>query len=285
MLKNFNKKFENKINRDIIALMKIGISFYYGVENSPENRAKLISENGFENVITIDEPELKDQNLSLEQQVALFKKYNLNCSSLHMKYKAKDLPDFWKNTELGNKLEQNLIEDVINAKKFGFSCVVVHLFGEYSEIGKARLLNVLNYCEKYDLPLAIENIDCPEVFFKVFENIKHDYLKMCYDSGHNNVFDPQTEYFKDFSDKIIAVHLHDNSGANDDHTLNEFGSINWDKIAFNLANCPNLKSLDYELLLHSPHTNNLTEQEILEKCYKQAVQLKNSILNYKNKRT
>ena len=107
------------------------------------------------------------------------------------------------------------------------------------------------------------------------------YLKMCYDSGHNHCFDPEFDYFKDYGDKIICLHLHDNFGKKDEHTLNKYGSIDWQKIAYNLAKLPNEVVLDYEILMHTG--DNETKEETLIEVFKQACQLENMIKKAKNK--
>lgn len=263
--------------------MNIGITFFYGKQGEPEERTKLIAKHGFNSILTIDQPELDKQNGAFKKQIKLFQKYQLKPSSLHMEYRSEELPYFWKKGKIGDKIEKTLKKDVKLAKKYNFTCVVVHLEGEYSEIGITRIKNVLKTCKKYNLPLAIENLDNKELFFKVFETIEDDYMMMCYDSGHQHAFNPDIEYLELFKDKIITLHLHDNMGEQDEHTLNRFGNTDWEKVAKQLANCPNIKSLDYELLLKSSGTEQMTHDEVLEECMKQANELKANILKYQEK--
>lgn len=129
-----------------------------------------------------------------------------------MAYNKDELHYFWEEGKMGDKMVKNLIKDVKIASKYNFTCVVVHLFGSYSELGKQRLLKVLKVCEKYNMPLAIENIDCPPLFKKVFNEIDNKYMKFCYDSGHEHVFDNDFDYLKNYSNKLTTLHLHDNMG-------------------------------------------------------------------------
>lgn len=227
--------------------MKKGISFYFGYDIDCEERVKKIKQSGFDCVITSADKRFKKHNGSIKKQVMLFKKYGLELSSLHMVYTIKELPYFWEKGKLGRKLTRSLIKDVKIAHKYGFSCVVVHLAGEYSLVGEARLKKVLRVCEKLKIPLAIENIEYQKLFLDVFEKIHSPYLKFCYDSGHNNVFDRDFDYLSQFGDKLIALHLHDNNSKEDQHTLARFGTINWEKVAQGLKN-KNVV-LDYEILM------------------------------------
>lgn len=253
--------------------MKKGISFYFGYKSNPKERAKAIKDAGFDCVITNADKRLSRQNGSIRQQMKWFQKYGLEVSSLHMQYTRKELPYFWLEGKKGEQLTKTLIKDIKTAHKYGFSCVVVHLDGKYSLIGENRLKKVLQYCEKYQVPLAIENIDNKDVFVKTFQHIDHPYLKFCYDSGHGNVFDKEYPYLSLYQDKLIALHLHDNDGKEDLHTLNEYGTINWQDIATLLKGKEIV--LDYELLLRNqvPYT----EKECLAIVKKQADALEQKI--------
>ena len=119
--------------------MKKGISFFFGYDTEPEQRAKMIKDYGFDTVIANADKRLDKQNGTFKQQIKLFKKYGLELSSLHMSYRAEDLPNFWREGKAGDILTKNLIRDVKLAHKYGFTCVVVHLYGTYSPIGEQRL--------------------------------------------------------------------------------------------------------------------------------------------------
>lgn len=263
--------------------MKKGITFFIGRILDPEYMAKNIKAAGIDCVLTSADPRFDYQFGDIDSQVKIFKKYGLSLSSLHMQYKTEELSEFWKNSQIGDKLEKNLIKDVKTAAKYGFTCVVVHLFGGTNDIGFTRLERVLKVCEKLNVPLAIENINDNKTFFETFDKIKSPYLKFCYDSGHNHIFDPEIDYFSipELTEKLIALHLHDNMGNRDAHTLNKYGNIDWDKIAQGLAKVPNEFSLDYELLFHAKCDE--SPEEIYAEAYSQACELERMIEKYKNK--
>ncbi len=263
--------------------MKKGISLYFGFkEILPEEKFKLIKEAGFDCIITSADPVFNSQNGTIEDQIELFKKYNLSHSSLHMRYKSSELPEFFKNSEIGDRIEQDLIKDVKIASKYGFSAVVVHLFCTNStrEIGFNRIRRILKLCEKLKVPLAIENIDDPPTLKAIFEEIESPYLKFCYDSGHNNFIDPEFDYLEKYGDKLICLHLHDNAGIEDEHTLNKYGTIDWDNLAKKLSKLNSEINLDYELLLYK--RGNETKEEVLAETFKQACKLEEKIKKYQS---
>lgn len=254
--------------------MNKGISFYFGYDIKPKERVKLLKEAGFDSVITTDDKRWRFQNGSLRQQIKLLKQQGLKWTSLHMGYLKKELPALWQKGKLGEKLKKNLIKDVRKAKKYNFTCVVVHLAGEYSQVGENRLLEVLEVCEKLNIPLAIENLSNFALFKQVFENIKHPMLKFCLDIGHNNAYTPDVDFFKTYGDKLITLHLHNNDGSCDQHTL--YGNVDWKKLGKNLKNHKEI-SLDFELIPKNPLP--LTAEEFLKKAKDLADQLETFIFN------
>ena len=261
--------------------MDKGICFYFGYNIDKFEMGKMIAESGLNTVMTCADPRFEHQNGNMETQMKIFKENRLKVSSLHNQYKTEELENFWKDNEIGERLEKTLISDIETAKKYGFKCVVVHTLGTFNEFGKARLERVLDVCEKNNVYLAVENIDNEHPILDIFENVKHPYLKFCYDSGHNNCFDKDFDYLSKYGDKLVCLHLHDNNGLRDQHTLNRYGTINWDKLAQKLAklDLSNI-SLDYELLFYEGEKPE--PRECLKEVYEQACTLENLINKYKN---
>lgn len=263
--------------------MRKGITLFFGFEIPLEERVKMIKDAGFDCIITSADPKFNKQNGTFKQQIKMFKKYGIKHSSLHMRYNSQDLPFFWQKGRKGDKIEKNLIKDLKLAKKYGFKCVVVHCKGEYSKIGEKRLHRVLKLCHKLDIPLAIENLLSSALFIDVFKNISHPYLKFCYDSGHDNCDDNDMDHFKNYGDKLITLHLHDNDGTADQHTLNRVGNIDWAWVAKNLRKYNPQINLDYEII-YLVGCKDLTAREVLDEVKKQADELEEMICHPRRKR-
>lgn len=221
--------------------MDKGITYFFGYDLGKRNLAKLIKEAGFDCIITSPDKRFNKENGNIAFQAKLAKSSGLKLSSLHSRYKSSDLHYFWEEGKKGEKIKQDLIEDVISAKKFGFKCVVVHLFGKYSKIGEQRLREVLDVCEKLNVPLAIENINDKDTFVKTFENIKHDKLRFCYDAGHGNIFDRDFDYLEKYQDKLICLHLHDNDSLIDYHTISKYcEGLDWSRFVHSTQKQPSI---------------------------------------------
>lgn len=258
---------------------KKGISLYFGYTQKKGEYQKIISEHGFDCIITNADKNYDWQNGTIKNQMKYCKKYGLKPSSLHMHYYGKDLSKFWQDCNEGDILEKNLIKDIKIAHKYKFFCVVVHLVGEPNKIGFDRIERVLKYCQKYNTPLALENVGQFETLKATFDSIKNDYLKFCFDIGHQNCLEPEIDNLNYFGDKLIALHLHSNMGNKDEHTLNKYGNIDWENFAKRLAKLnPNI-NLDYEIFMHTRNCENAND--VLTEVYNQACELEKMIEMYK----
>jgi len=286
--------------------MNKGICFYFGYTyKNKKDQIKDILAAGFNCVMDTADPRFKFQNGSFNKRLKLFKENNLQLSSFHARYVRDALPHFFMNDKIGDKIEKDLIKDIKIAHKYGFTCVVAHIKGEANEIGFARLKRILEVCEKLNMPLALENLSSnAKVLAEIFANIKSDYLKFCWDAGHNHAFTPQIDFLNLYLDKLIAVHLHDNLGAGvsdekyksigyahnypvqagrnfnpDMHTLNKYGSIDWEQVAKKIAQLNRPINLDYEVLMC--YNKNEKAEQVINEVFKQACELENMINNYK----
>lgn len=259
-------------------IMNKGISFYWGFNIPAEERCKILKQIGFDCIITNADKKFDKQNSSIYKQIRLLKKHNLKLSSLHMRYTPGKLPYFWTKSLKGYLMEKRLLNDIKYAKKFGFSCVVVHVKGKPNDTGLQRIERALKLCSKLNIDLAIENTENIACFTYIFDNIHHKHLKFCYDSGHHHCFHPEIDYLSLYGDKLVCLHLHDNMGDNDSHTLNKYGNIDWDDVAKKLASIDFNGNLDYELLCPTGDENC---EEVAHEVYRQACELEEKITRYK----
>jgi len=58
-----------------------------------------------------------------------------------------------------------------------------------------------------------------------------DFVGLCYDSGHGNISGDGLDQLAAHSDRLIALHLHDNDGSGDQHTLPFTGTVDWQRLA------------------------------------------------------
>jgi sugar phosphate isomerase/epimerase len=91
-----------------------------------------------------------------------------------------------------------------------------------------------------NMPAHVQDIPCasPESLLSYINGVDSEYLKICFDTGHANMARLRipgknytcSDYVKMFGDKIVCLHVHENSGNNDEHNMmmtTPSPSVNW----------------------------------------------------------
>jgi sugar phosphate isomerase/epimerase len=84
---------------------------------------------------------------------------------------------------------------------------------------------------KFDIIVVLENLwePSPTIFRELLDNVNNNRLKVCFDTGHVNLFSvaPLKEWFDVLGDDIVYMHINDNKGDFDSELIPGEGSINW----------------------------------------------------------
>ena len=96
-----------------------------------------------------------------------------------------------------------------------------------------------NIIEKYQVDVLLENVFdfSPEPLAGLMQRVNSDRINVCFDIGHYNIHsrvDLQT-WFKVLGNNIKYLHINDNDGMRDTHSIIGEGSINWQKFSSLLA--------------------------------------------------
>jgi sugar phosphate isomerase/epimerase len=115
------------------------------------------------------------------------------------------------------------------------------------------------YCLERGIKICIENLpDCPEhhqieMFDRLFERYKPDFMGLCFDTGHGNITSGNClEFAVRYIDRLFITHIHDNHGLaqgshqdlvqlvvnSDEHLIPFEGTFNWEGFAETLAKSP-----------------------------------------------
>ncbi len=117
----------------------------------------------------------------------------------------------------------------------------------------ASLDELQPYCREYGVRIAIENL-CGAgsqafltLFERVFARYGPEFLGLCFDSGHWEIMEPGgLSVLERFGDRLIATHLHDNLGRQDDHLLPFDGCLDWVSITGAIAHTNYLLPVNFE---------------------------------------
>jgi len=141
----------------------------------------------------------------------------------------------WLDNLSGEQTYETYRNTIIGCGEDGLKNLIIHITDDYhgrtvppvSTVGIERFKCLTGIAENNDVTIALENISINSYQAYVFEHVNSPNLGFCYDSGHKNCFEPGADILSLFGEKIVAVHLHDNDGSEDQHRIPFEGSIDW----------------------------------------------------------
>lgn len=222
-------------------MQKLGI--YVGIEisDSFEDRIAAIKETGFD-FVCLNFEEGFPLTPDWETQLKIVNKYALPVENVHLT--GAGMNTIWQDNAEGEYVKNRLIKEIEGLFHLGIKCGVAHVtWGKglptmsSFEIGLERFKEIANIAEKYQVQLALENSVYPQFLRCVLDNIQSPYIGFCYDSGHENAFSPRENYLRSYSNRLFAMHLHDNHGDEDEHLIPLQGTINWLEKVGELKQC------------------------------------------------
>lgn len=153
-----------------------------------------------------------------EDSIKATLKHGLNIPFVHLTNRYAN--DLWAKGESNTKYIKNMIDEIKLCNKYGIKIAVLHpteggasdLALPVSKQGITSLKKILTAAHKYDVKIALENLDAPNFdhFTYLLDNINDEYLGLCYDAGHHNLYRPDFDILATYGNRILAVHLHDN---------------------------------------------------------------------------
>jgi len=174
------------------------------------------------------------------------------CRSLtiHSECQEKDFEAIRKEIELTAYLKARLL--IVHVLNFG----VVEA-EEKLAIDKKYLGEVIKLAEKNNVILALENGRFESLKNFLAIGGKSPNLKIILDIGHINLPgssmlpancpDPVKIFLEEFGERLVHLHLHDNSGKADDHLVPGAGNIDWKRVVKHLAEFYALPYASFEI--------------------------------------
>lgn len=178
-------------------------------------------------------------------------KQGLNIPFVHLNNKYAN--DLWAKGESNKEYVKDVIRQIELCARYNIRIAVLHgteggasdLALPTSEHALGCMNEILKAAQKYKVKIALENLDAPnfEHFTFLLDNIKSEWLGLCYDAGHHNLYRPDFDILEKYGNRILAIHLHDNlmdweygyDYTRDLHMLPFDGKIDYDKVCNKLA--------------------------------------------------
>ena len=202
-----------------------------------EERLQIIKNTGFDFValsLSLFETD------ELEDCAKLCEKYGFAVDNIHLS--GKSTTDMWKIGSEGDEICERYCREIKRASDAGIHVGVAHITWGHavpepiSVAGLERFKKIADCAEKNGFVLGLENSVYPEYLYATMDYLK-DYTSIgfTFDTGHRNAFAPDHDFLKVFGDRLVVTHIADNDGANDLHLMPMDGTVDWKKVASELA--------------------------------------------------
>ena len=226
-------------DKNIICNLKAGVFSWFGWRIHIYQRAQLIKKAGFDTTCLWWADDEKANTGSLDDLPKIVRDSGLEIDNVHVPFKEAYLLSSENLSERKKMIDlhKQWIDDCVrhNIKKLVFhTCPDCPNPPAPNNLLLDSICEILKFAESAKVILAVENIRRSDYVDIVFEQFVSEYLRFCYDSGHDFIWNSRpTEILKKWGHKLAATHLHDNLGSNDDHMLPLTGKIDWRKIISN----------------------------------------------------
>ena len=156
---------------------------------------------------------------------------DINIASLNERIREDSILEILTTAETA----ANLNIDLITIHPGLSSMAVPYMEEKAVEKAKRSLSAIDRISAEYGVRIAVENMPAfPFMLGRTVEELKElidmTNLGFCLDIGHANTTDQTDGLIKEFKDRLINIHIHDNHGEHDEHlTLGE-GSIDFKRI-------------------------------------------------------
>ena len=219
--------------------MNLSIVDWFGYDLSPQDRMRFIKEAGFDGVLLLW-ADYFDKDYTRFPEYA--RNAGLYVENAHAPYMNAN--DLWKDTINGQNACKQLILCIEDCAAHSIPTLVMHPENKSGTetvdlpvdftVGIERMKRIIDTAERMNINVAVENMSRHEYLDCIFRSIQSDRLGFCFDSGHCNVFKPEHDLLTEYGHKLMSLHLHDNDGADDWHSLPFSGNIRWDEMASKL---------------------------------------------------
>lgn len=143
-----------------------------------------------------------------------------------------------------------------------------------SECGKTYFKGLVRYAKSLNVDLAFENIECPEYLDTIFGECDDTNVRLCYDLGHENCFSKGSDVLSKYGGRLKALHIHDNDGVSDQHTIPFDGNIDMQRFVSKLKELDYYGVISLEVMRYrSSLYDGMTDEQFLAKAFDVAKKL------------
>ena len=201
---------------------------------SPERWLQAISEAGFSHIHWCHHwsTDFQYSQAEIDQIGAWLRELGLSLLDLHAS--AGREKRWGSPTEYERQAGVDLVLNRITmAEQLGGRAVVLHAPARDSLESQLRSLDVLQgSARERGIHIALENLGANDLarLDDLLSRTDPSSVGLCYDSGHANICGDNLTILERHLDRVVALHLHDNDGAADQHRIPGDGTVSWDDL-------------------------------------------------------
>ena len=185
----------------------------------------------------------------------------------------------WEEGDGYQRIFNQMRLTVESASNQGVPAVVVHLSSGWeppavNDLGLSRFDMLVKHAKERQVKLAFENLRNVENMMVVIDRYKdNSAVRFCYDAGHEHCYTQGVDWIKEFGEKLICTHIHDNFGYDrscdpDIHILPFDGNLDYTDMMRRLDSVGYEGSLMLEVFNSSkPEYKEMSEDDFIATCY------------------
>lgn len=261
----------------VTELITTGIYYWFGYQIESRERFKLMKEAGFDYAALWWGDEFADYDVDINLLPSMAREVGLEVENVHAPYQ--DTNYIWTDCIDAEDIVKRYVNCIMDCSRHSIPTVVIHLSSgntppPVSQIGLQRIKYLVETAENKNVNVALENTRKIEYLEYVFSNIQSDRLGFCYDSGHENCFSPGADLLSKYGSKLMALHLHDNDGSDDQHNIPGEGTIDWGSTMSNIRLARYKGPITLEITNESSRLySKLSAQEFLNAAHEKIMNL------------
>lgn len=238
-------------------MINTGIFYWFGYQIKNNERFRLIKEAGFDNVSLWWGDEFIDYDGDKRFLPGMARSIGLEVENVHA---PSDNTNFiWTDNINAQDIVKRYAQGIMDCAQHNIPTIVIHITSgntppQPTVLGLDRIKYLVEIAEQKGVNIALENLRKPEYLQYLFSNIQSSRLGFCYDSGHENCYSKGQDLLSAYGDKLMALHLNDNDGNDDQHRIPGEGTINWD------STIRKIKSTGYTGAISLEVTNEFSKQ-------------------------
>jgi len=200
---------------------------WFGYVLPIKERIGIIKKAGFDGVMLWWSETLGNPDYRSAPQWA--REAGLFVENVHTPYR--DMNNIWLDNLDGESITELLLTVIDDCVEYAIPTMILHLSNSGSpppcETGLNRVRRIVEKAERCAVNVAFENLWELELLEYVLDNIGSNRAGFCFDSGHHHCRARNHDLLSKYGSRLMALHLHDNDGVDDQHRLPFDGTIDW----------------------------------------------------------